>query len=184
MGSETQLTKSPVYTSMCYSSSTGKRDNKAKASRTIPQMPGTRCPSTTPVSASWEIDFFDIMNLCTCQYERRIWWNGCVMTELSFFLLTYQIKGCIAGITHFCHVFTVSCFPQIYIAKSGSCNSARLATINKDNESTLGSKENGYLIKATGKLPFLRQPADRWAPALSLSSFLKSLSGDGVGNVE
>lgn len=55
-----------------------------------------------------------------------------------------------------------SCFQCVLLStdfycseKSGSCNSIRLAAIDKDNKSTLGSK-NGYLIKAIGKLPLLR----------------------------
>lgn len=67
--------------------------------------------------------------------------------------------------------------------KSGSCNSARLAATDEDIESTLGSKENGYLIKATRKTTFLVVAGSQMGYS-TVSPFIKSSSGERVSKAE
>lgn len=67
--------KSPVYTTMCYSSGTGKREDKGKVSLKILKMPGT----SGSAAQAWHLHqhlgkwtFFDVVNFCTFPYKRCI----------------------------------------------------------------------------------------------------------------
>lgn len=74
-------------------------------------------PKHRPASASCETYLSWYRGLCTIfPYKRCLWWNGGLMTELSFFFLHIKLKDALQEL-HLCHGFTVSCFPQIYIAQ-------------------------------------------------------------------